>query len=336
MNIDLCLDARLPAEELARLGTLAERHGLQSVWMASYLASRDPFANLVPLAEASRTLLLGPCAVNPYDTHPVRLATGLLTLNEFARGRARIVVGGGGEALMALSLKPERRPRAVGECVQILKGATAARPFSFDGQMYKVSNYHPAWVTQPKPPVYVAANKPQMLRMAARFADGVMLSDLPPVLVRERIGWVRNHLQEFGRQDLPFRFNNFMAWHVYPDRGQARAEARMWLGYRGLFRRWVISTFMSDTDYDIIEAHKAAIYAMPVEGRSSVAGVPERIMDELVDGLTLAGDYADLPRIVGHLRQLRDAGLTDVTLELRQHADESIRLLGEEVLPALR
>jgi alkanesulfonate monooxygenase SsuD/methylene tetrahydromethanopterin reductase-like flavin-dependent oxidoreductase (luciferase family) len=336
MNIDLCLDARLPPEELARLGLLAERQGLGTIWLASYLASRDPFASLVPLAQASKSILMGPVALNPYDTHPVRLATGWLTLNQYARGRARIIVGGGGEALMALSLKPDRRPLAVGECVQILKGANAARPFSFDGRMYKVKDYHPSWATAPKPPVYVAANKPQMLRMAARHADGVMLSDLPPAICAERIGWVRGHLKEFGRAGVPFRFNNFLAWHVYADRVQARREARQWLGYRGLFRPWVITTFMSQADYDIIEAHKTEIYAMPIKGTWSVEGVPDRIMDKLVDELTLCGHVSEVPRLTAHLAEMKAAGVTDVCLEIREHAEDSIRILGELVAPALR
>jgi alkanesulfonate monooxygenase SsuD/methylene tetrahydromethanopterin reductase-like flavin-dependent oxidoreductase (luciferase family) len=279
---------------------------------------------------------MGPVAVNPYDTHPVRLATSLLTLNQYARGRARIVVGGGGEALMALSLKPDRRPRAVGECVQILKGANCERPFSFDGQLFRVKDYHPCWATAPKPPIHVAANKPQMLRMAARHADGVMLSDLPPAICAERIGWVLAHLQEFGRSAGGFAFGNFLAWHVYADRTRARREARQWLGYRGLFRPWVITTFMSQADYDVIEARKAEIYAMPVRGTWDVDGVPDRIMDKLVDELTLCGTPADLPRITGHLLRMKAAGLTEVCLEIREEADETIRLLGEQVMPALR
>ena len=111
-----------------------------------------------------------------------------------------------------------------------------------------------------------------MLRMAARYADGVMLSDLPPAICAERIGWVLGHLQEFGRPAAPFCFSNFLAWHVYADRDKARREARQWLGYRGLFRPWVITTFMSQADYDIIEAHKAEIYAMPFKGTWSVDG----------------------------------------------------------------
>ena len=90
-----------------------------------------------------RRIGLGAIAVNPYDTHPVRIATGLLTLNEYAQGRARIVVGGGGEALQALGIRPERRVRAVGECVEILKGVTPGAPFSFHGQMYQVAELQP-------------------------------------------------------------------------------------------------------------------------------------------------------------------------------------------------
>jgi alkanesulfonate monooxygenase SsuD/methylene tetrahydromethanopterin reductase-like flavin-dependent oxidoreductase (luciferase family) len=335
VRIDLCLDARLPGEELARLGLLAERYGLGTIWLASYLASRDPFANLVPLAQASRTILMGPVAVNPYDTHPVRLATSLLTLNQYAGGRARIIVGGGGEALMALSLSPDRRPRAVGECVQILKGASAEHPFSFDGAMFRVRDYHPSWATAPQPPVYVAANKPQMLRMAARYADGVMLSDLPATICRERIGWVQGHLAEFGRAAASYCFSNFLAWHVYTDRERARREARQWLGYRGLFRPWVITTFMSRADYDVIEAHKAEIYAMPFRNAWSVEGVPDRIMDKLVDELTLCGHVSEVARINERLLAMRAAGVTDVCLELREEPEASIRIIGEQVAPAV-
>lgn len=146
-----------------------QRLRVWGVWTASYLASRDPWSNLVAAAQATRRINLGGIAVNPYDTHPVRIATGLLTLNQYAEGRARVVVGGGGEALQALGIKPERRVRVVGECIQILQGFTPGTPFSFAGQVHRVQGYNPSWATAPKPPIYVAVNKPQMLRMAARW-----------------------------------------------------------------------------------------------------------------------------------------------------------------------
>jgi len=336
MNIDVVLNALAPPVELARLAALAEQAGIGNVWTASYLASRDPWSNLVAAAAATRRIGLGAIAVNPYDTHPVRIATGLLTLNEQAAGRARIVVGGGGEALQALGIAPARRVRAVGECVQILKGVTPGTPFNFSGKAYQVRGYNPSWARAPRPPVYVAVNKPQMLRMAARLGDGIMLSDLTPAICRERIGWVQEHLREFGRAAAPFRYYNFVAWHVYADRERARREARMWLGYRGLFRRWVLNTFMSDADYDVIEGHKAEIYAMVPQGSWSVAGVPDALLETCVEHLTLAGTPADLPRFAAHLRDMQAAGCTDIVLELHEEPQESIRLIGEQLIPALR
>jgi alkanesulfonate monooxygenase SsuD/methylene tetrahydromethanopterin reductase-like flavin-dependent oxidoreductase (luciferase family) len=336
VKIDIVLNATAAPGELARLGVLAEQYGVQTVWTASYLASRDPFSNLVPLALATRTIGLGPIAVNPYDTHPVRIATSLLTLNEHAAGRARIVVGGGGEALQALGIRPARRVRAVGECVQILKEARSDAPWSFTGEIYQVTNYFPAWAKAPRPPIYVAANKPQMLRMAARVSDGVMLSDLTPAICRERIGWVGEHLREFGRPGAPFCFSNFLAWHVYDDGARARREARMWLGYRGLFRRWVLNTFMTNADYDVIEAHKAEIYGMVPKRAWSVPGVPDALLDACVDNLTLTGTPADMPRIIAQLRRMQEAGCTDVVLELHEEPEPAIHRIGRQVLPEFR
>lgn len=336
MNVDVVLNALATPAELAGLAVQAEAAGVGTVWTASYLASRDPWSNLVAAAQATRRIGLGAIAVNPYDTHPVRIATGLLTLNEYAAGRARIVIGGGGEALQALGIRPERRVRAVGECVEILKGVQPGTPFTFEGGMFRVQGYNPAWARAPKPPVYVAVNKPQMLRMAARLGDGIMLSDLTPPICAERIGWVKDHLGEFGRPAEGFRCYNFVAWHVYDDRQRALREATMWLGYRGLFRRWVLNTFMTDAEYDVIEVHKAAIYGMVPLKAWTVPGVPDALLETCVRNLTLAGTPADIPAFVEHLKRMQAAGCTDVVLELHAEPADGIRLIGERVIPALR
>ena len=97
MEIDVILDTRAKPQDLAELGRLAERFGLHGVWVSSLLDSRDPFTNLALLAQSSTRIRLGPIAVNPFDTHPVKIASALLTLNEMAGGRAQIVIGGGGD-----------------------------------------------------------------------------------------------------------------------------------------------------------------------------------------------------------------------------------------------
>ena len=113
-------------------------------------------------------------------------------------------------------------------------------------------------------------------------------------------------------------------------------EAKQWLGYRGLFRRWVITTFMSDEEYDVIEAHKKEIYQMPVLNSSSVSGVPDSLLEKLVDHLTLTGHVSEVDHKIEHLLELKESGLTDVALELRSDPAASIKLIGEKVIPALK
>ena len=248
--------------------------------------------------------------------------------------KRQVVIGGGGEALQSLNLKPLRRVKAVDECVEILKSISKGNAFNYDGEIFQVNNYNPFWVKQSIPKVYVAANKPQMLKMSSKFSDGIMMSDLPPDIIKNKVAEVSEHLKT--REANDFRFNNFMAWALYEDKEKAMNEAKQWLGYRGLFRRWVITSFMSDQEYDVIEAHKKEIYQMPILKTSSVPGVPDILLEKLVDHLTLTGHVSEVDQKIEHLLELKQAGLTDVALELREDPATSIKLIGEKVIPALK
>ena len=57
---------------------------------------------------------------------------------------------------------------------------------------------------------------------------------------------------------------------------------------------------------------------------------------QLVDHLTLTGHVSEVEDKVEHLFELKQAGLTDVALELRTNPAASIKLIGEKVIPALK
>ena len=237
MRVQLILDPRLAPEKLAEYGALAERHGIDAVWTSSLLGCRDPFAAYVPLALGSCQLRMGPIAVNPFDTHPARIAAALLTLNEFAAGRAQIVIGGGGEALGGLGIKAQRRVLAVRECVQLLRRATTGERFDFAGALYRAERLAFDWVTAKAPEIWVGANGPQMLAMAL--------------------------------------------------------------------------------------------------GGPLVTGVPDELLESLVDHLTLTGQPSRLAPVLQHLDAMREAGLTHVALRLYQDVAQSIELIGQRIVPYL-
>jgi 5,10-methylenetetrahydromethanopterin reductase len=335
VDIDVILDTRTAAGELAALGALAERHGIRGVWVSSLLDSRDPFTNLSVLAQSTDRIQLGPVAVNPFDTHPVKIASALLTLNELASGRARIVIGGGGEALAALNIVPARRVRAVSECVEIIRAAATGDPVNYAGDIYSVRNLALAWLEAEPPPVYVGASMPQMLRMSARVADGIMMSDMPVPLAAEAIETLDQGLARFGKTRPGFQTNAFAAWHVYADRQKATREARQWLVLRGIFRPEVLRRFLDEPDVERVMSSEEAFWSAFRSQSHVVEGVPDRVLDAMVENLTFTGSPEKPDQIIDKLKRFETAGLSGIALRLYDDPAGSIQLIGERILPAL-
>ena len=204
---------------------------------------------------------------------------------------------------------------------------------SYAGELFRVSNLQLRWLESAAPAIYVGASQPQMLRMAARCADGIMMSDMPPQPAARAIATLDTALKMHGCQRPEFATNVFTAWHVYQDRDHALREARRWLLLRGIFRPWLLAEFLAPADVDLVMASEAAFANAFAAGSHLVEGVPDRVLDEMVDKLTVSGSPDNLGPVIDKLRQLRDAGLGSVALRLYADPAASIRLIGERVVP---
>jgi len=174
-----------------------------------------------------------------------------------------------------------------------------------------------------------------MLKMAGRVADGVMLSDVP----LSRMAEVNTHMQAgreaAGRADEPLQVANFFAWHIKEDRALAQAEARMEMIWRGLLQAWHTSPFLGDEDAAFVEEHKDAFLQAFLKRTPEIEGVPEHLIQSLVDNLTFTGGPEDIDKIAAHLAEFADAGLDAVTLKIHGDAHEAINLIGKYLVPAL-
>lgn len=336
MKIDVILESNLPPERIAELGCLAERMGLGGVWVSNMNDARDPFINFVDLARATSRIGLGPIAVSPFELHPLKMARSLLTLNEVARGRARIVVGAGGGTATAMGVKPVRVVRAVRECVEILKAAATGKPVRYKGEMFEVGWFNPSWAQSPAPVIYAGANGPQMLKAAPRYADGVMVSDFVPDHVRRARAIIDGTLRELRREPATFPMSNFWAWHVKESAADAAREARTWLTVRGTLYPPYIDDVLDPDEAAIVSRNINAFIRAYNRKSDVVEGVPAGIVQKLVDRCTSASPLAEIDREIERLREFARAGLTEIALRIYEEPEQSIRVLGERVLPALR
>lgn len=336
MQIDVILDPDLSPQEVTELGLLAERYGLGAVWTSNYPSSRDPFIALCPLAQASRTIRLGPLVITPYELHPLKMAKALSSLNELCGGRANILVGGPSGVMGAMGIDGQRMVGSVRECVEVLKGASPDRVLNYQGDIYQAYGYQPRWATDEPPVIYVGANKPQMLNMASGVADGIMLGDITRERLKDSMAAIDTALTSHGRRREEVCISSLIAWHVKDDRAASISEARQQLALRGMLDKWYLETFLNEDECELVDANQSNFFKAYKQNTDSIQGVPDEIIDKLVANLTMSGDRADVDKHIETLQYYGDLGLDEVALKLHRDHHAAIELIGERLVPALR
>jgi alkanesulfonate monooxygenase SsuD/methylene tetrahydromethanopterin reductase-like flavin-dependent oxidoreductase (luciferase family) len=329
------------ADRFLELGRLAESYGFEAVWTANHLSARDPFMSFAALARESTRIRMGPVAVSPFELHPLKMANLLFSLNELSGGRANIVVGGGGGTMIAMNLKPGRyvmHPRMVRgarECVEFLHRVSATEPLNYTGELFQVHGYQPGWAVDEPPLIYVGATKPQMLRMAAGTADGVMFSDLTLGRLDETMAILNAALAAHDRDRQEFRINNLFAWHVKANRTDAVNEAKRKLWVRGMVERWYISPVLDEDECELVQRNMPNIIKAYMSDSPNIEGIAEPILDKLVEELTFTGDLGEVDRLLEKFWMFKNAGVGEMGLRLYDAPEESIKLIGETIGPEL-
>ncbi len=217
-----------PVERLGDLGALAEAVGFGTVFVSHHYNNRDEFVALTEIAARTDNVALGPGVVNPYETHPVALASRMATLDEYAGGRGVLGVGAGDRSTLSnLGVARDRPLRRVLETIQVARRLWAGERVDHDATFVADDaglNYEAGSI-----PVHVGAQGPDMLRMAAKHADGILFNGSHP----RDVEWAAERVAEGrdARSSGPARadeptFAVYASVSVATDGQAARAAAR--------------------------------------------------------------------------------------------------------------
>lgn len=214
-----------PISELVELGETAENAGFDTLFASSHYNNRDPFTVLSRIADATEDIRLGPGVVNPYESHPVTLASRTATLDEASDGRAVFGVGAGDRStLRNLGIDRDRPLRRVLETMKVSKRLWAGERVTHEGTFTARDaglNYDAGEI-----PAYVGAQGPHMLRMSAKHADGALVNASHP----RDFEWASERIAE-GLDERPdergeFDFAAYACVSVAEDGEAAREAAR--------------------------------------------------------------------------------------------------------------
>ena len=172
----IAIDGRAPLATIAAQAHAAEAGGASTLWLACHLYLRDPVTTAALALAATGKIKVALMAMSPYATHPVYIAMAAASLDEMYPGRVILCLGVGAPAdLRAAGIDSPKPLLAIGEAVTICRQLFAGEMADFEGRMFRVEGRRLANGGRAIP-IVIAASRPNMLKLAGRRTDGVLIS----------------------------------------------------------------------------------------------------------------------------------------------------------------
>ncbi|MEV6716723.1 LLM class F420-dependent oxidoreductase [Lentzea sp. NPDC051208] len=160
--------------------------GYTDIW-TSEKAGTDAFAPLALASQWTEQLRLGTAVASVYTRGPALLAMNAATLAGLAPGRFVLGIGASSRVIVqrwnaAEYTTPLRRVR---DTLLFLRSALGGEKVTETYETFSVSGFRLENAVDPPPRIALAALRPEMLRLAAKEADGVITNWLAPGDVRQ-------------------------------------------------------------------------------------------------------------------------------------------------------
>lgn len=166
---------------------LAEELGFDTAYLVDHLVDTDgppehpcheAWTLLAGLATWTRRVRLGVLVTSNTFRHPAVLLKSAVTVDHLSGGRLILGLGAGWHEdehrRYGIPLpSPKERVDRFEEAVELISLLMAGDRATYEGRHYRLDDarLEPRPVQQPRIPLLIAAHRPRMLRIAARFAD---------------------------------------------------------------------------------------------------------------------------------------------------------------------
>ncbi len=288
-----------PIDRITDLARQAEAEDFEAALISSHYFNRDPIATLAQVAAATNEIAVGPAAINPYETHPVTLASSMATIQELSDGRAVFGVGPGDpSALAALNIEREKPLRRVLESFKVAQDLWDGQRVSIDGT-FEATDAELKYPVDGTIPVYIGAQGPHMIRMSAKHADGLLLNAAHP----DDVAWAAERVEE-GLADRPpergeYDFSVYASVSVAEEAEAAREAARR-----------PVAFIAADAPTPLLKRHdldpdRAASIGTAIE-RGDFSDAFDAVSPAMIDAFAAAGSPEDVATRLDALLEYAD------------------------------
>ncbi|MFP8876721.1 MAG: LLM class F420-dependent oxidoreductase [Myxococcota bacterium] len=226
----------------AHVAREAERLGFESFWLGEHVTSPvhcesfsptfaggqvpgflDPLVGLGRASAVTRDIKLGTGVMLVPESHPLRIAKAIASLDHLSGGRVLFGVGPGWnrEERAMLGGKIQRPWSQTRESVQAIKALWRDEECEFHGEFYDFAKVRcfPKPHSQPHPPIYLSGVSPRLVERMLDWGDGWLGFRTTPEELEARMQELRKLAPQAGRDPEEFEIS-MITWE--PDRDLAR------------------------------------------------------------------------------------------------------------------
>jgi len=179
----------------------AEKLGFDYLWITDHFNNRNVYVSLALVSAYTERVKFGPGVTNPYLVHPVVTAQAIATLNEVSPGRVVCGLGVGDKTTLQMVSVEQTKPLAtIRESVRVIREIASGRSLEMQGEIFKVSGAKLNFKVANPVPIFVGAQGPKMLALAAEIGDGVLINASHPRDVENAMKFVREGLEKAGKR----------------------------------------------------------------------------------------------------------------------------------------
>lgn len=311
-------------EELADLVD-AYRFGVVSVY--NDLLFQPSLGPLLLMARRLRHARIGASALNPYTVHPLEIASQVAMLDLVSDGRAYVGLVRG-SWLATLGLSTSRPLQTLREAVLLIRHLLSGREDAFEGEVFHLSagaRFHFV-PRRPDVPILLGTWGARTARLAGELADEVKIGGSASAgAARALRPAIEDGSAAAGRPPGSVGLCVGAVTVVDRDRAAARTLAR-----REVALYLPVVAPLDPAGVDPAWLERARMLAAGGDYETLAREIP----DDLLDRFAFSGTPAD---VAAQVHELVDAGVSRVEFGTPHglRPEEGIRLLGEQVLPAL-
>lgn len=276
--------------QVVELAQAAEEAGARWIGLADAFWWRDVWMLLESVANATKTIHIGPAMTNAYMRHNFHTAAALATLHDVAPGRVFCgITAGGSEITVAAGISRFDAAARSTALVQLLRDVANGDPL--DAESGRALD-----IDLPTTPILMAGRGNNMLAAAGTVADRVLLWAIPLSDLGRSVATIRRAAEAVGRDPQ-------LVWAPVVRHADVPTLS---LGHPAVYA--ALNTAASirqewGMDAEQVEAIRAALVGGRLE--AAIEMIPTPAMHDLVL------DPAEDEMIVAHARQL---GITEIAV----------------------